>query len=287
MPPLYKTIRNKVVSGCLYLPSLECCAQLQHIHYRFAGLRTPETRHNPSAFCIGNFKSGTMSVANLLGHQARDKHEPHAYLFSKMWLKKESGQLSQQEWTEFLIRRSNALSLDYESSGFLTTEAALLADLFPESKFILTIREPISWMRSILNHILKNRRELGYHYWEPVLQKYFGSASFPQEETPLKALNLYPIDGMLSYWRRSNQSVIDLIPAEQLLITSTSHLSESIVQIENFLGLPAESLDRKKSHHHKSAKNDDHLSQIPRDYLQNKICKLRLAAPDLSAFIMN
>jgi len=184
-----------------------------------------------------------------------------------MWLKYKNGQLSNQEWQDFLIRRCNALSLDYEASGFLTTEAALLAELFPNSKFILTIREPESWLRSMLRHVEKNRQRLGYHYWEPVLQHYFAGHDFPVEETSLEARKLFPLRSMLNYWKSSNESAIQSIPADQLLILNTKKLSESLEQLESFIGWESGTLNPKKSHLHQSPTIQDPTDKISQSYL--------------------
>lgn len=263
MPTLNKKLRRFIVRGPLHRPLLECSAQAQKICYT----RTCARSHPPKVFCIGNFKTGTMSLDGLLGQQLTGAHEPHAYLFTKMWLKYKNGQLSNQEWQDFLIRRCNALSLDYEASGFLTTEAALLAELFPNSKFILTIREPESWLRSMLRHVEKNRQRLGYHYWEPVLQHYFAGHDFPVEETSLEARKLFPLRSMLNYWKHSNESAIRSIPADQLLILDTQKLSESLGQLESFMGWESSTLNPQKSHLHQSPTIQDPTDKISQSYL--------------------
>lgn len=209
-----------------------------------------------------------MSLDGLLGQKLTGAHEPHAYLFTKMWLKYKNGQLSFQEWQDFLIRRSNALSLDYEASGFLTTEVALLAELFPNSKFILTIREPESWLRSMLRHVEKNRAYLGYHYWEPVLQHYFKGNDFSPEEAELQARKLFPLRSMLNYWKSSNATAIQNIPKDRLLILDTKKLSKSLGQLESFMGWDADSLSSQRAHLHHSKATSDPLACVDPQYLQ-------------------
>ncbi|MAV39268.1 MAG: hypothetical protein CML12_01630 [Puniceicoccaceae bacterium] len=254
--------------------------------------------------CLGNFKTGTLSLHGLLGQQFRGEHEPNAYLFSRTWLKHTEGYITDEEWINFMIHRNNALKLDYECSGFLTTEASRLAKLFPQTKFVLTIRDPKSWCRSMLRHILKNRHKLGFHYWEPVLQHLFNKQTemskqvadntvqavgpyfmtnkatamtppihplFPDEESSLEEQKLYPLKGLLNYWKTSNRLAIKTIPPERLLILETKKLSESIEQLESFMGLLPGVLNANKSHLHASADLTDPLALISKNYLNEMI----------------
>lgn len=257
MKPILNKLQKKFYASPLHRPGLELQALSRRISYAGSGLKRPDTRHQPKVFCVGNFKSGTVSLCGLLGQQLRGAHEPDAFLFSKMWLHKAKGQLGSTEWEEFLIRRNNALSLDFEASGFLTTEAPLLAQLYPHSKFILSIREPESWLQSLRRHILKNRSKLGCHYWEPIFEEWFGQAEFEPEEAELKAKNLFPTRGMLNYWKQSNEAAIQAIPRDRLLILETKNLTHSVDQLEAFMGWAEGSLDRSKSHLHRAKQSVD------------------------------
>lgn len=173
-----------------------------------------------------------------------------------------------------MARRSAALNLDFEASGFLTTEAERLNRLFPKSKFILTIRPTESWLHSMLRHIQKNRQNLGYHYWEPVLEHYFTGHQFPREEATLEAKKLFPLRAILEYWRQSNESVIRSIPKDKLLILHTKKLSKSLGQLEHFMGWKPHTLNPQQSHLHQSPStkgpiykiNEQYLSTLTSDY---------------------
>jgi hypothetical protein len=301
VPNLIQRLRRTLASGPLHRPSLATAAYFQEITYQ-RQINIPE--HQPKVICLGNFKTGTVSLHGLLGQQFRGEHEPNAYLFSRTWLKHTEGYITDEEWINFMIHRNNALKLDYECSGFLTTEASRMAKLFPQTKFVLTIRDPKSWCRSMLRHILKNRHKLGFHYWEPVLQHWFNKQTemskqganntflaegpcfmtnkatamthpihplFPDEESSLEEQKLYPLKGLLNYWQTSNQLAIKTIPSERLLILETKKLSESIEQLESFIGLLPGVLNANKSHLHASADLTDPLALISNNYLNEMI----------------
>lgn len=246
MNRVYKTLRNHLARSPLHRPTLEATASLQLWQYRKA-----RELHTPQILALGMFKTGTLSIAKMFSQHMHDLHEPHAYLFSKKWLQKETGQITDREWESFLIQRYNFLRRPIEASGFLITEARLLSELYPKTKFILTIREPTAWVESLLNHILRNRKLVKFHYWEPVFKHYFGSQDFPPEESALAEQGLFPIVSMLEFWKQKNEAAINAIPGDRLLILDTDQLSQSVPQIETFLNLPngSVSTERSKAQH--------------------------------------
>jgi len=254
-PTLKHWIKRVAVEGPFARPSLELSAAYRRVVYAKTGVRTAATRHQPTVLCIGNFKTGTLSLASLLGEQLKGCHEPDTYLFYKMWLAKAEGRLSPIDWEHFLIRRSNALALEFESSGFLLTEAAILPRLFPETRFILTLREPADWVRSLLRQIEANREGLKDHYWEQVLEQWFGFDSTSGGRT------LYPFDlaflvpRMLEFWKSSNAAAIRSLPVDRTLILETKKLSRSLEQIESFMGWQPGTLDCSKSHRHRTGQS--------------------------------
>ena len=274
--PFVHAIKRSLIRSPLHRVSLEAEAFYQKLAYASAGMGAPESRHQPKVLCIGNFKTGTVSLAGLLGQKLTGAHEPDAYLYAKTWLRKERGILSQTGWERFLLRRNNHLRLDFEASGFLTEEAETLVRLFPEAKFIVTIREPESWLYSLEAHIEKNRRILGCHYWEPVFRRWFGSkaSEAPHEtrknpsQTSSSGPTGYSRQKMLDYWLRSNRTAIRAIPRHRRLILPTKKLSEEIDRIEQFLGWKTNALDRTRSHlHHSRRKETTYHTQMAKTEL--------------------
>lgn len=252
MSRLIQSLRRVATEGPLGGPSLEMYAAYRRVVYAATGVRTADTRHQPTVLCIGNFKTGTLSLASLLSGQLKGCHEPDTYLFYKMWLAQAEGRLSPEAWEQFLIRRSNTLALDFESSGFLITEASILPRVFPETRFILTLREPKDWLCSLLRQIDANRAGLKDHYWERVLERWFGFDSNSEGNT------LYPFDlaflvpRMLQFWKTSNEAAIRSLPADRSLILETKKLSNSLDLLESFMGWKPGALIRSRSYLHRT-----------------------------------
>jgi len=260
-------IKRFLVRSPLHRPCLEASVVFQLLNYKRHARKGQKDLPSP-VYCLGNFKTGTVSLSGLLAQRLNGRHEPHVYLYSKVWLQRKRGKFSNNAWKQFLITRARTLNLEFEASGFLTIEAELLMQCFPQSKYILTIRDPLSWIRSMLRHIVKNRQKLHYDYCAPIWDYYFPRNHFQAEEASLRAKNLYPIQSMLDYWKSSNQGAIEAIPSSQLLILDTKELSTSVGLLESFMGWPQNSLDRSRSHLHRNKQQMDPLETISQDWLE-------------------
>jgi hypothetical protein len=273
-----RTLKQRFASSRLHRIYLEAAALKQRLSYASQRTQPSSANHHPKVLCIGNFKTGTVSLTALLGQKLRGAHEPHAYLYSQGWLKHCIEAPSPDAWKDFLISRNNSQHLDFEASGFLTLEAAILYELYPHTQFILSIREPISWVRSMLRHIIKNRAIIGHNYWEPAFKHYFATEAFPADERSLQEQQLFSIQSLLDYWKHSNQRAIQAIPTKQLLILDTKKLSNSIGQLETFMNWEINSLERSKTHLHPKDSSADLLADIPEAYINH------LAAPYTNYF---
>lgn len=261
-------LKRKIAASQLHRPLLKAVTLHQLFKYKLAKKMKLNSGYQPKVICLGNFKTGTVSIAAILGSKLYGQHEPDAYLYCQQWLKLKNREIDTQEWIDFLKSRFHSLRLDYESSGFLTIESDSLINIFPKTKFILTIRHPKSWVKSFLRHILNNRKRLDYHYWEPAFLYYFSDTVFPKEEQVLADLNLFPLRSLLNYWLESNESVLKHIPDEQLLLIETSELSGSLNKIEQFMGWPQNTLNCSNTHLHSSKNRTDPLECISNDYLE-------------------
>lgn len=267
-------LKEKICASGLHFPML-CVQDIRHrMQYSFAAHSEPKKLRKTHIIGLGNFKTGTVSLVEVLKPHLKAAHEPHAFTFAKRFLTFAKNQRCESRWKDFLCRRDKALQLEFEASGFLTLEAGRLANLFPKAKFILTVREPLSWVRSLMRHILLNRQRLGCYYWDTVFEVYFGSEAFPKEEASLQGQSLYPLKGLLKYWVESNTHVLDSIPAKRLLVLRTEKLSDSLSELEEFIGLEKGSLDVSLSHAHHSKDSFDPLTDVNLGYLKEMTRKI-------------
>ena len=102
-------------------------------------------------FCVGTGKSGTHTLAEIWGKQLRTAHEPEIEIMLGLYLKWKSGYLNDKAIIDFIIQQDKRLWLEVNSSAANFLFLELLAAIFPKSKYILTIRNPYTWLDSIQN----------------------------------------------------------------------------------------------------------------------------------------
>lgn len=232
-------------------------------------LREPGFRRN-QLYCIGTAKSGTHSIDELLSSHLRSAHEPESEEVIEMILANAAGHLDEAEMVYYLLQRDRRLSLELDSSHLNVFFLHQLVTLFPAAKFILTIRDPYSWLDSFINHQLS----------QPASDKWLAIRDFrfrpdlyvhQPEEMILKDHGLYSIDGYLSYWGWHNRKALAVVPPEQLLIVRTEEISASVDEIAAFAGISKGCLKGEKSHSFKAAKKFGLLGKVDPQFLQRKI----------------
>lgn len=95
---------------------------------------------------------------------------------------------------------------------------------YPDARFVLTIRDPEAWLRSALNHAATRD---GTPEWSEI-DRLRGKADCN-------------VEGSLRYWEWHNQTVLDTIPADRLLVVRTAELStpDGAASVQQFARRPA------------------------------------------------
>lgn len=221
------------------------------------------------AYCVGAMKSGTHSLSGLLEGNYRARHEPDKTALIHHTVGYLSKQVSAEQYRRFLAYRDKRLWLEMDSSNFNIVPIELMVALFPQAKFILTMRECIGWLNSCYDHLL-TRHMIGEIkvYLEELIhpERYPHSA---HEEVLLRH-GLPSIDAMLHYWCWHNSRVIATVPAERLLIVSTNAIQTSIPQVAAFLGIEQSRFDVVQAHLYVARKKNNLLSQISPHYIAER-----------------
>jgi hypothetical protein len=210
------------------------------------------------AFGVGAPKSGTHSLAGMFSRY-RAAHEPENDLLIAAILRSDpTGRVPD---ADALVRaRDRRLWLELESSHLLLHVLESLVSVWPDARFILTIRDPYTWMDSVLN--VRQRKpvpprwgKLGRYRFREFLPARLPAA----RELPIADHTF--VDRMLLYWQLHNQMVVDLVPPERLLVVRTHELSASAGALSAFLGIPASSIDVSNAHLFKTPNKRDVLSE--------------------------
>lgn len=114
---------------------------------------------------LGAPRTGTTTVARIFGEAFRAVHEPMPAktitLLKQYW----RDGLSRSGVQAILRKRDQEHRFEFESSPYLGLFAKVLPETFPEAKFVLTVRRPRSWLRSIVDRCINfPRSELAEPY---------------------------------------------------------------------------------------------------------------------------
>jgi hypothetical protein len=223
------------------------------------------------ALGLGTPKSGTMSLAKIFELNFRAKHEAEFLNVLQLLAGVHSGSGSRQAQRAELKRRDNRLHLEMEASSLLSEFSDLFPSLFPEAKYVLTVRDCYSWLDSTLNSAMNERNADGSPNtrWSRILfqPEAFGYSRYDE---PLRIRGLFPLDAYLKFWARTNSHILSNIPSSKLLVVRTFELKEQIGSIANFLGVPALLLDDKASHKNSTEHKHGICAELDPRYLKDQ-----------------
>jgi hypothetical protein len=185
------------------------------------------------------------------------------------------GSISDDLYVRFLRNRDRELWLEVESNCFLGYRPDLVARAFPDARFIVPVREPRSWLRSMLHNHMDYRPRAGtaMEMWHAV---FFPSRNDPHDsrEQVLRQESLYPIHAYLNYWAAHNHEVLTAMRGRHHLVIGTGEISDSLGDIASFLAVAPARLDASGAHSNRTATRRDVLSDIDPDFLSATIDRI-------------
>lgn len=221
------------------------------------------------AYGVGSAKSGTHSIAAIFGRSYRAHHEPACKPMIRAILARSEGSMTDAQASRMLLRRDRRLRLEMDSSQLNAPFLDLLPTLFPESRYIFTIRDCVSYLTSVIDHQLA--RGNASQTWRRMRQWRFGGYAYSRHEEILRRLDLFPIDGYLNYWAQHNRSVLQTVPADRLLIVRTDRITESISRMSEFLGISPGSLDPGQSHAYRAKRRYRIVEQLDPHFVSDRM----------------
>lgn len=225
-----------------------------------------KSRQNRSGFRIfgvGAAKTGTHSIASIFEHHVSARHEADAEDLIRLHLDRVSTS-DDSEVRRFLIERDQRRRLKIDASQVNIYLIEDIEALFPNSRFILTVRPPLEWLRSMLDDSL---RRAASPTWLAFRDYRFGSKDhLPPEEEPLRARGLYSLAGYLSYWRNAIERT-RCIPDERLIVLETSELASRSLDVAQFCGIEGFIPKPGKAHAFANPTRFGVLNELDFDYL--------------------
>jgi len=199
------------------------------------------------AFCVGQAKSGTASLAALLAAKHRAAHEPEREQILAMILRESCGNVSKDFFNDYLIARDQRLNLEYDIAWANQFLIDYLLKLFPNARFIVLVRDPYTWLQSIVGHQASRHMPPDVRAF---LDWWFRPNIYPhtRQDQAMKEIGLCSVAAFLNAWNRHISICTQLIPPSRRLILKTHELGRSHQQLADFLEIPLGSFDVKNGH---------------------------------------
>ncbi|WP_138118210.1 sulfotransferase [Alteromonas stellipolaris] len=221
------------------------------------------------AFCLGTPKSGTHSVANILSN-FRSYHEINdTFIIAMIYLSK-AGLLSDADIKRELSVRDRYNWLEMDSSHYYGQFPQQLIETFANAKYVLTIRDCISWIDSWFNHQLaRDVQEKNSLYDLGRTNYYDRGFEYTKYDEPLRQYGLFPLASYFQFWAEHNNNVLTSIPKEQLLIIKTKELGSASTKLASFLNIEPKELVTEKSHSFKAKEKLNILQQLDKSFVRD------------------
>jgi hypothetical protein len=225
------------------------------------------------AFCVGQAKSGTASLCGLLATRYRAAHEPEREQILDVILRESRGEVDEGAVRDYLIRRDRRLDLEYDIAWANQFLISHLVAVFPEAKFVVLVRDPFTWLQSIIGHFIS--REIPSDV-RSFLDWWFNPERYPhtRDERALETYGVYSIAAFLNAWNQHVDSSERILPRNRRLILRTHELNQSYARLAEFLQIPMESLDVQRGHLNRATWSGCLELLLDREYLDDMVFQI-------------
>jgi hypothetical protein len=218
-------------------------------------------------YCVGPAKAGTHSFAGLFQPFYRTGHEPEKEELIDKVLERARGEASRDEVAAFLHQRDRRLRLDVDSSVYNYFVMDVLAEEFPGARFVLLLRDCLSWADSCYNNFCAGvtpPQEMPFwdHWFEAERYRHA-----PQEAV-LAERGTYPLRCLLDAWSKAIRTTLETLPEDRRLLIRTHELQSEVPRIAAFAGVGAASLDPRRAHLFKARRKFGLLARIDGRFLE-------------------
>lgn len=203
-------------------------------------------------------KTGTKSVAGLFS-AFRARHEYQFDAATKILEAYSDGRISRVELSAFLLTRQALGQLEVDSSSVNFWFVREFITLMPQAKFLVVLREPLSWLESVLAHLQRDAidastRGLPFPASFMRLAKVSGVCFDPSMAQNAEVYKRALPDlsrRLLQFWTSQNQQILAVVPPNRRLVLGTEYLSVSHRALSSFAGIEPGMLTANTGHLHK------------------------------------
>lgn len=225
-------------------------------------------------FCLGAAKTGTTSFASMFEESYRSAHEPDTVALTDAVAQvlgegPANTEAISANWdvAAWLRDRDRRLNLEVEASHPLGYMAPWLPEVFPDAQFVITLRDPLPWLKSRLNfHLYKTPpewqkyRDLIWSRWHK---------GYHSEEKLLEEVGLYSIDAYLAQYSEQYQLLFKHLPEHRRLLVKTDDLDTSADRIGEFLKINPGTITQQ--HANAFSHQESVIDRLPEEFVAQRI----------------
>jgi hypothetical protein len=221
--------------------------------------------------CCGLSKTGTHSMAGIFENY-RSVHHPDQDLRLPLAIARLTGELDLRAARRTLWRRDRSLWLEMESSSLGGILIEPLAKACPRKRFILTVRDPLSWCDSWIDHQINRPPDLTSLWGTLDRVRLRADAFAPTRfDAPLTDRGYLPLPCYFQLWTAHNEAVLAAVEPSRLLIVKTDEIAKRLPEIATWAGIPADSLRSDRSWLFAAPQKHGVLADIDPGYLRDTV----------------
>lgn len=226
-------------------------------------------------YALGTAKSGTTSIAEMFSDILKSDHEPHRPATVSDMYKHFTGNMSDAQIQKTYRARDKQLLLDLESNCFLAYRPDLLRSTFADGKYIVLIRDPMTWLDSIFDNNINFPRDktLTLAKWHSVL---FHSDKMRESSNDdlLVELGLYPVNCYLDYWARTYDRCLRALSDSQCILVGTNQITRRAEEIGEFIGLDTSRIEPGTTHRNSTTEKHGILRRLDSTHVAESLRKV-------------
>lgn len=217
-------------------------------------------------FGVGAAKTGTHTIGEMFADRVPSAHEMDVDRLIRLLL--DEGPNS-PALRRFLKVRDRWRGLQIDASHVNIFLLDDLMALFPDSRYLLTVRSPALWLRSFLDDSLRADAAPIWHRFRDF--RFGAKAAADGPEAALGEDGLYTLEGYLKYWAFSVTEVQARVPADRLLVVPTETIGARAAEIARFAQVPDPDRPPATTHAYRNAQRFGVLDRIPRAHLEARL----------------
>lgn len=218
-------------------------------------MRRDMSTHPPwlrfQAYVVGLPKTGSTSIATVFARY-RSAHEWDLMPLVGLGVQYRTGEIGAEELWDRAGRRLDPPGLEMDSATSHHLYADVLAERFPQARFVHTVRDVRGWTTSLLDMVLRKRLarrmiDVPYSEWERSYLAYLTDGAYlldPGSADDDRAA----VVPLMRYWAAHVRDMAARLPADRTLVLRTRDIAHRTDALAALVAVPVESLRVDLSH---------------------------------------